>query len=159
MRLRYSVITGSWFLDGVLNAMPVYSYELIKKPMPWWESVLYEVPFTMMWAVVTPTILRLAARYPMPTEQWWRPLLVHSLGMLAAATVTKVAGDFSTLPFFPLHGPFQFDRGGPQRVASAGFRIAALHDRAVRLAHLGLPPAVRRRAAALGPARTATFCV
>ena len=34
--------------------------------------VLYEVPFTMMWAVVTPAILRLAA-----TEQWWRPLLVH----------------------------------------------------------------------------------
>ena len=49
----------------------------------------------MMWAVVTPAILRLAA-----TEQWWRPLLVHSVGMLAAATVTKVAWDFSTLPFF-----------------------------------------------------------
>ena len=100
MRLRYSVITGAWFLDGVLNAMPVYSYALIKKPMPWWESVLYEAPFTMMWAVVTPAILRLAAMYPMTTERWWRPLLVHSVGMLAAATVTKVAWDFSTLPFF-----------------------------------------------------------
>ena len=101
MRLRYGVITGAWFVYGVLNAMLVYSRALLyEKPMPWWESVFYEVSFTMLWAVVTPAILRLAARFPMSIERWWKPLLVHMFGMLAAATVTKVAWDFSILPFF-----------------------------------------------------------
>ena len=38
MRLRYGVITGAWFVYGVLNAMLVYSRALVyEKPVPWWE--------------------------------------------------------------------------------------------------------------------------
>jgi|GEM_PF-3959950 hypothetical protein len=70
------------------------------------RALLYAVSFTMAWAVVTPAILGLAARFS---------LLVHTCGMLATAKVTKVAWVFSTLPYFP-PPPYQ----QPQRSTNSG---------------------------------------
>lgn len=100
MSQRFWSIFLVWTLYGVFNTIVVHFRAILyEKPMSWPECAMYEVSFAWIWAAVTPVVLWLSRQFPLGRGQGKRNALVHVLGALTMAVLTKTVWDFTALPF------------------------------------------------------------
>jgi signal transduction histidine kinase len=98
---RYAtlVIAVAWTLFGVYSGLQThYRSTLWGRPYGFWPSLRLEVLYTTIWALLTPLILFLARRFPLPSPNWFRNFLVHITAMFAFAAGTKLIWDFTARP-------------------------------------------------------------
>ena len=100
MQNRFWIIFGLWTVYGFFNTTVVhYRSILYGKEMSWRDAALYELTYTWIWAAVTPLVLLLSRKFPVGRGQSKRNVAVHFVAAFIAAVSTKVAWDFSALPF------------------------------------------------------------
>jgi len=96
---RAGWIVGLWTLYGVVMAVHVYQRGVFwGYRHTWGKAFLAEMSFSYMWAVITPAVLWLGARFAMNRARWLRHGLLHLLAALLFTTVTKGIWDVSVLP-------------------------------------------------------------
>lgn len=101
MRLRDRVlaIVVPWTLFGLYSGWQThYRSALWGKPFSWGRSLYAEISYTWIWAILTPLVLWLAHRFPLPSPKWPRNVLVHLTAMFTFATFTKLAWDIVATP-------------------------------------------------------------
>ena len=83
----------AWSIPAAIGSVVFYVRQL-QEGMPWsWvDAVLYVSPFWLLWALLTPFVLRLGARWPLDVPHGWRNALLHvSLALLVGALHLFVA--------------------------------------------------------------------
>ena len=88
---RAAIILAGWTLCGALLAAQAYFSSAMRgEPIPWTRPLAIWLAWAYAWALLTPAILRLTARYPFRRRQVLRALLVHG-GASVVAVVLNLA--------------------------------------------------------------------
>lgn len=85
---RWVKIWSLWTLFGLITAVQThYRYEMAGRPFSWFDSILAEVSFAWIWALITPLVLWMAQRFPLERGRWWMNIFLH----LACAVTFGIA--------------------------------------------------------------------
>ena len=85
---RTLIIAAGWTLCGVLLAAQAHVSSTVRGvPIGWGRSLAIWLAWAWIWALLTPAILRLTARYPFGRARAVRSLLVHAAGSFVAVLV------------------------------------------------------------------------
>jgi two-component system LytT family sensor kinase len=107
------LVAGAWTVFGLYSGLQThYRSALWGRPIGWGSSLFMEVAYTTLWAILTPAVLWVARRFPLPSPNWIRNSAVHLIAMFAAAVVTKLAWDLIAEPpyaFFQEKGGITFN--------------------------------------------------
>jgi signal transduction histidine kinase len=73
------VILGLWTAYGLLNAAQQNVLFSMNRgyPLPWWISLVLQMPLAYAWALATPGILWLGRRFPFDRQGWPLSVAVH----------------------------------------------------------------------------------
>ena len=90
---RMALIFGAWTVAGFFFASQLYLLYPVTsgRAMSFATSLLVNLPFYWLWALLTPAILALARRFPMDRTGWKRALAVHVPASLLLSSVQLVA--------------------------------------------------------------------
>jgi two-component system, LytTR family, sensor kinase len=88
------VVLGAWLLVGAFNASRVYLNALYGGPQPDRREILVHLYDVLLWAALTPVLIRLARQFPLESGRWRRSLPMHVL----AGTVVAVVGGTLNYP-------------------------------------------------------------
>ncbi len=135
---RFWSIFAIWSVYGLFNTIVVhYRATLYGKPMGWVECAMYEMSYVWIWAAVTPLVLLLGRHFPLDRGHSRRNSLVHVVGALASAILTKSVWDFTALPFVaPSLVPVDFDSFQKSIIRALDFSV--LHYLIVIICHHAL---------------------
>lgn len=77
--IRWGVILGLWTVYWLLNtAQQNILFSMSRGyPLPWWISLVLQVPLAYFWALATPGILWLGRRFPFDRGSWPLSVVVH----------------------------------------------------------------------------------
>jgi hypothetical protein len=82
---RALIIAAGWTLCGVLLAAQAHvSAAMRGEPIGWVRPLAIWLAWAWIWALLTPAILRLTARYPFGRARALRSVLVHVAGSVVA---------------------------------------------------------------------------
>jgi LytS/YehU family sensor histidine kinase len=82
---RTLIIAAGWTLCGVLLAAQAHvSAAMRGEPIGWGRPLAIWLAWAWIWALLTPPILRLTARYPFGSSRPLRSMLVHLAGSIVA---------------------------------------------------------------------------
>ena len=85
---RASIIVAGWTLCGALLAAQAYFAASMRgEPIPWTRPLAIWLAWAYAWALLTPAILSLTARYPFRRRQVLRALLVHACASVVAVVI------------------------------------------------------------------------
>ncbi|HVF45577.1 MAG TPA: histidine kinase [Pyrinomonadaceae bacterium] len=85
---RLGFIWGVWALVGLFFSSQIYVYfARTQRAVPVWRALAWQMSATAVFALLTPTVLWLARRYPFGRASWRRALAVH---LLAGAAISSV---------------------------------------------------------------------
>jgi signal transduction histidine kinase len=78
-RTRWGLILGLWTAYWLLNAAQQHVAYAISRgyTLPWWISLLLQMPLAYTWALATPGILWLGRRFPFDQRGWPLSVAVH----------------------------------------------------------------------------------
>ena len=92
---RWVIIWGVWtFIGLVFTSQFYFAMYRSERPVEWSYAIYLQMTWAYMWALVTPLILLLAARFPMERKLWGRNLLVHVVSGLLLSTFVTWSGHF-----------------------------------------------------------------
>lgn len=93
------LIAIAWTLFGIYSGLQThYRSTLWGRPYGFWPAIRLEVLYTTIWALLTPVVLMLGRRFPLPSQRWVRNFLVHITAMFVFAAGTKLIWDFTARP-------------------------------------------------------------
>jgi two-component system, LytTR family, sensor kinase len=97
--IKIAALFAIWTSYGSLSAWQThYWYSFTKTPMPWTESLRFEVSYAWLWAFATPLILWLARRFRIERNNWVRHLTIHVIVMTLLIAIIKTAYDAIVMP-------------------------------------------------------------
>lgn len=100
---KFAAIVGPWTLFGLYSGLEThYRSSFSKYPYTWWDSMRGELAYTLLWAPLTPLVIRLARRFRLERGRSWGELTLNScIHMFAAAAcslLTKTVWDVIQRP-------------------------------------------------------------
>jgi signal transduction histidine kinase len=99
--LRGALILGAWTLLGIFISSQEYVVRArLGQPVQLAEAVAGGMGLCWLWALATPLILWLAARFPLERQNWLRNVLVHVLAGTVLSISLKVAHEFLLYELF-----------------------------------------------------------
>lgn len=76
--LQLAATLGIAFFIGITFAVQNYiNMNNRGFPISWHDSWTEQVPFWIVWALFSPIVFRLTARFPLDRERWWTTFLLH----------------------------------------------------------------------------------
>jgi sensor histidine kinase YesM len=101
-----------WTLFGIYSGFQThYRSALWGRPYGWAWSMFAEIAYTWIWAALTPLVLWMTRRFPLPSPRWVRNSAVHLVAMFAMASFTKLLWDLVASP------PYAFFKDGASLVS------------------------------------------
>lgn len=87
-RLKWGLILGGWTLAGLFftsqtyfqNSYFAYVYaqqNSAGSAIPWWQTLVWILTYTYIWAALTPTVMNFGARFRLGRRRWRQNLPVH----------------------------------------------------------------------------------
>lgn len=76
--LQFAAVMAIALLIGVTFA--VQNYIMMNNrgySISWHDSWAEQVPFWIVWALLSPIVFRLTGRFPLDRERWWKTILMH----------------------------------------------------------------------------------
>jgi two-component system, LytTR family, sensor kinase len=90
---RWVIIWGVWtFIGLVFTSQFYFSAYRSDRPVEWSYAVYLQMTWAYLWALVTPVILWVAARFPLERQHWGRNLSVHLVASLLLSTFVTWSG-------------------------------------------------------------------
>lgn len=87
---RWLIIFPAWLLAALLFASQMYvHYRSAGRPIPWWDAYQDSLIDCLTWALFTPFILYLGARFPIDRTHPGRRLALHGLLSIIVALVQR----------------------------------------------------------------------
>ncbi len=68
------------------------------REVPWGTAMVFEMGYGYLWAAVSPFVFALSKRFRLGRGRDWVNILIHLLGAVFFAAITKVAWDFLIFP-------------------------------------------------------------
>ena len=107
-------VFGLWTILGLLETGNAWLTSRIRDTgLPWRYALLFNMPWWLLWAPLTPVVVWLARRLPLSGGRWRRTLVPHVLAGLALSVVHLCAAGwllFHTNPFQSFPGPASLTR-------------------------------------------------
>jgi two-component system, LytTR family, sensor kinase len=104
---RLAAVVGPWVLFGIYSGAEThYRSSFSKKPHSWGESLTAETAYTLLWAALTPVVMRLARRFRIEGGRAWRNVGLHAFASVVCSLATKTIWDLI------------FERSGPWTITS-----------------------------------------
>jgi two-component system LytT family sensor kinase len=90
---RFLLIWGVWtFIGLVFTSQFYFSMYRSDRAVEWAYAIYLQMTWAYLWALVTPLILWVAARFPLERQHWGRNLSVHILASLLLSTFVTWSG-------------------------------------------------------------------
>lgn len=108
---KWSLLVGLWSIPGLISTSQLYFLWQQKDspPLTLRAALLWQFPPWLLWALITPIVIRLGRRFPLEKGRIGSSVGVHLLAVLVAAaghfTVSAICGRLAGQEFYITH-PF-----------------------------------------------------
>jgi two-component system, LytTR family, sensor kinase len=77
--IRWGMILAIWTVYGLITVAQQHVSWVLSRgiALPWWKSLVMQMPIAYGWALMTPVILWLGRRFPLNRERWPTSVAVH----------------------------------------------------------------------------------
>lgn len=101
-RVRWPIILGVWMIPALLASVETYVFwRVADRPYPFWRAALMEGPAWLVYAALTPVILRLGERLPLHGPRRAPGLLVHAFAALVVGGLYAMLAAGASTVFAP----------------------------------------------------------
>jgi signal transduction histidine kinase len=112
LRIRWGLILGLWTVYWLLNAAQQNILYSMSRgyTLPWWISLILQLPLAYLWALATPGILWLGRRFPFDRRSWPLSVAVHLVVSLTWVFLLDLVYAWHAANALPLRESPVFDR-------------------------------------------------
>jgi two-component system LytT family sensor kinase len=94
-RILWASIAAVWLLIALAFTLNYYVFaghyvEIFRTPPTFWQMLIWEVPYWILWAALAPLVFGLTRRFPLDRARWVRNGAVHAAACVALTLAHRV---------------------------------------------------------------------